>query len=193
MKSYNSNPTAIKTDRIERAVELIQSGATFEHKAGVWKVYTDRQNIPYTVANNQCDCFDFTETLKGESFCKHLWAVVGAAVAMMIHDLRQAKNKAELDAVVTTYKTAIASAPAAYVAIARSEYRKQRDSFKAADSQRRGGLQSAPRRLRCAESSRVRAGHRLPPECRLRGRSRGTIASHFAFRMPPVWDTIRTQ
>lgn len=137
MKPYNSTQTTIKTDRIERAVRLIESGATFEHKQGVWRVFTDRQNIPYTVADNKCDCFDFTETLQGQSPCKHIWAVIGAAVAMMIHDLRQATNQTALDGVVATYKDSIASAPLAYVRIARAEYARIRDSFKAADVQRR--------------------------------------------------------
>ena len=137
MKSYTSKPTTIKIDRIERAVALINSGATFEHKAGIWKVFTDQQNIPYTVKNNTCDCFDFTKTLQGKAPCKHIWAVIGASVAMMIHDLRQATNQTALDAVVTTYKDSIVSAPQAYVIIARAEYARIRDSFKAADVQRR--------------------------------------------------------
>ncbi len=144
MKSYNStNPTATKTDRIEKAVQLINNGSTFEHKSGVWKVYTDRQNIPYTVENNTCDCFDFTETLKGESPCKHIWSVIGASVAMMIHDLRQAKNRAELDSVVATYREAIKDAPVAYVRVARAEYARLRDAFKAESKERRADEEKA--------------------------------------------------
>ena len=138
MKSYNANSqTTIKTDRLERAVELINSGAIFEHHQGVWRVLTDRFAGGYTVQNGTCDCYDFTENLKGESFCKHLWAVTGAAVAMMIHDMRSAGNQTELDDIVAEYKDAIKSAPAAYLEIARSEYRLRRDAFKAKLEQRR--------------------------------------------------------
>jgi predicted nucleic acid-binding Zn finger protein len=137
MKSYTPTQQNAKLDRIEKAVQLIEAGATFEHKQGVWKVFTDRMNLPYTVENGCCDCYDFTETLKGQSPCKHAWAVVGAAVAMMIHDLRQATNQTALDAVVATYKDAIKSAPDAYVRIARADYARLREGFKAADVQRR--------------------------------------------------------
>ncbi len=138
MKQYTANKqTAIKTDRIERAVELIESGAAFEHRQGVWRVLTDRFAGGYTVQDGTCDCYDFEITLQGQSPCKHIWATFAAAVAMMIHDLRQASNRAELDSVVATYKDGIKDAPAAYVRVARAEYARLRDLFKAADQKRR--------------------------------------------------------
>lgn len=57
MKSYTPTQQNAKLDRIGRAVDLINSGAIFEHHKGVWRVLTDRFAGGYTVGNGTCDCY----------------------------------------------------------------------------------------------------------------------------------------
>jgi SWIM zinc finger len=115
--------TSNQIARIEKAIELIESGAVTPMTGGRYSVRTERMNIQYTVTMTSCDCYDFTETLKGESPCKHMWAAIGATAALSISEIHNAKSVSELESVGRKYADAMKSMHESFVKIARSEYK----------------------------------------------------------------------
>lgn len=111
--------------RIKKAIELIESAAVTPLTNGRYGVRTERMNIQYTVTITGCDCFDFTETLKGESPCKHMWAAIGATAAMLISEIHTAKSITELESVGKKYADAMQNIYEAFKRIARDEYKKR--------------------------------------------------------------------
>jgi predicted nucleic acid-binding Zn finger protein len=117
--------TPNQISRIQKAIELIESGAVTPLTNGRYGVRTERMNIQYTVTITSCDCFDFTETLKGESPCKHIWAAIGAAAAMLISEIHTAQTISELEAVGHRYSDAMQNIHESFKRIAREEYKKR--------------------------------------------------------------------
>lgn len=114
------------TDRIERAAKLIESGYVTPMGEGRWHVQSDAQAMGYRVTlADGCHCHDYTETLKRESPCKHLWAAIGATAALLIHDLRQAATVGELDRIGRLYAEGMKALPEAFVKVARAEYKRR--------------------------------------------------------------------
>ena len=109
--------------RIQKAIELIEFGAVTPLTNGRYGVRTERMNIQYTVTLTSCDCFDFTETLKGESPCKHMWAAIGATAAMLISEIHTAQSVTELESVGRKYADAMKNLHESFVKIARNEYK----------------------------------------------------------------------
>ncbi len=126
-----SKRTQEKIDRIERAARLIEQGRVTAMGESRWHVQSDAQATGYLVTQTECTCFDFTETLKRQEPCKHIWAAVGATAALLIHDLRRASTLAELERVSKGYTVEMRALPAAFVRVARAEYAKKHDSLRA--------------------------------------------------------------
>ena len=105
------------TDRITRAVELIEKGKIYKQDNNTFRVFTERQNVPYTVTLTSCDCEDRAE------ICKHRWAAIGATAALLISEIRQAGSLSALQSIGQQYSDAMKSLPDAFVIIARKEYR----------------------------------------------------------------------
>lgn len=134
MATYTPTTAKGKLDRIERAVQLIEAGSVWTHHRGVYRVFSDRMNNAYTVTPDGCDCFDYTETLKREQPCKHLWAAIGATAALLIHAIRQAQTLDQLEATGKAHAEAMRQLPAAFVNIARAEYRRRFEALTTADN-----------------------------------------------------------
>ena len=115
--------TPNQTSRIKKAIELIESGAVTPMTSGRYGVRTERMNIQYTVTLTGCDCFDFTETLKSEAPCKHMWAAIGATAALLISEIHTAQTVSELESVGRKYADAMKNLHESFVKIARAEYR----------------------------------------------------------------------
>ncbi len=129
MKNLHSNSNQHKTDRIENAIALIENGKVWQQGEGIYRVFTDRFAGAYTVTSTSCDCHDFTETLKGQSACKHIWAAVAADAAMLVHAIRISQTYTDLENLGKAYAQALKALPQAFVEIARSEYRARRDAL----------------------------------------------------------------
>lgn len=116
--------TPNQTTRIKKAIELIESGAVTPMTQGRYSVRTERMNIQYTVTMTGCDCFDFTETLKGEAPCKHMWAAIGATAAMLISEIHKAASLIELESIGRKYADAMQNMHESFKRIARDEYKR---------------------------------------------------------------------
>lgn len=121
--------TPNQTSRIQKAIELIESGAVTPMSNGRYAVRTERMNIQYSVTITGCDCFDFTEVLKGASPCKHMWAAIGATAALLISEIHAAKSITELEATGRKYSDAMANIHESFKRIARDEYKKRHDEL----------------------------------------------------------------
>lgn len=129
MQSYHDRKTRSKTDRIERAARLIEQGKVTPIGEGRWHVQSDAQSTGYIVTPTECTCFDFTETLKCQDPCKHIWAAVGASAALMIHHIRRAQTITELERASKGF-SADTHMPDAFARAARAEYAKRRDALR---------------------------------------------------------------
>jgi hypothetical protein len=134
MIRYTKTTHTNKTDRIEKAINIIESGKVYNHTNGTFRVMTERFAGGYTVTLNSCDCFDFEQRqAEGDNTpCKHQWAAIGATAAMLIGDIRKAVTLAALEATGKQYAEAMATLPEVFVRIARSEYRKRKEALIAA-------------------------------------------------------------
>src|SRR5437870_1973307 len=134
MKPYTKATNTNKTDRIEKAIELIETGKVYSRTNGTFGVLTERFAGGYTVTLTSCDCADFEQSKeKGNlSPCKHQWAAIGATAAMLIGDIRKADSIAALEATGKQYADAMTTLPQVFVNIARSEYRTRHDALTAA-------------------------------------------------------------
>ncbi|MBI3653681.1 MAG: SWIM zinc finger family protein [Acidobacteria bacterium] len=133
MKPYINSTYTNKTDRIEKAVALIEQGKVYSHHNGTFRVLTERFAGGYTVTLTSCDCDDFEQRqAAGDNApCKHQWAAIGATAAMLIADLRKAATLAALEATGKQYARAMTTLPEVFKGIARSEYRKRYDALAA--------------------------------------------------------------
>lgn len=123
MKSINH------VSRIKKAIELIESGAVTPMTDGKWSVRTERMNVQYTVTLTSCDCYDFTETLKGAAPCKHLWAAIGGTSALLISEIHAASSVTELETVGRKYADAMQNIHDAFKRIARDEYKARHNAL----------------------------------------------------------------
>lgn len=119
-----------QVSRIQKAIALIESGAVTPMTNGKWSVATERMNIQYTVTMTACDCYDFTETLKGEAPCKHMWAAIGATAALLISEIHNAASISELEAIGRRYADAMKNMHESFVKIARYEYRARHEALR---------------------------------------------------------------
>lgn len=121
------------TDKISKAIELIETGKIYNQSNGIFRVLTERFAGGYTVTLTSCDCADFEQRLaKGDNEpCKHQWAAIGATAAMLIGDIRKADSLTALQAIGKQYADAMATLPEVFVNIARSEYRMRRAALTA--------------------------------------------------------------
>jgi hypothetical protein len=135
MKRYTKPTNTNKTDRIEKAIALIESGKVYSQGNGAFRVLTERVAGGYTVTLTSCDCADFEQrNAEGDSTpCKHQWAAIGATAAMLIGDIRKAQSITALEATGKQYADAMATLPQVFVNIARSEYRTNKDALTKAD------------------------------------------------------------
>ena len=115
--------TPNQTSRIQKAIALIESGAVTPMSEGCYAVRTERMNIQYTVTLTGCNCFDFTETLKGAAPCKHMWAAIGATAAVLISEIHTAQTITELESVGRKYSDAMQNIHESFKRIAREEYK----------------------------------------------------------------------
>jgi hypothetical protein len=115
------------TDRIAKAIVLIESGKVYSQSNGSFRVLTDRFAGGYTVTLTSCDCADYVQHNEhgADNPCKHQWAAIGATAALLIDGIRKADSIASLEAIGKQYADAMATLPEAFVAIARNEYRKR--------------------------------------------------------------------
>jgi hypothetical protein len=123
----NKGAIKMKTDRIQKAIELIEAGKIWKDKDGTFRVFTDRINNAYTVTPSNCDCADFEQRQVTGDFspspCKHQWAAIGATAAMLIGDIRKADSLNRLQAIGKTYADAMRTLPDVFVNVARKEYK----------------------------------------------------------------------
>ncbi len=131
MTRYTKTTYSHKTDRIEKAIALIETGKVYSHHNGTFRVLTERFAGGYTVTLTSCDCPDFEQrqTVEDSAPCKHQWAAIGATAAMLIGDIRKAESISALVAIGKQYADAIATLPQVFVNIARSEYRTRKDAL----------------------------------------------------------------
>jgi hypothetical protein len=131
MTTYNKTPKAGKTDRIEKAIALIEQGKIYSQGNGTFRVLTERFAGGYTVTLTSCDCADFEQRqAEGNNTpCKHQWAAIGATAAMLIGDIRKAETVAALEATGKQFADAMAALPEVFKKIARSEYRKRKEAL----------------------------------------------------------------
>jgi predicted nucleic acid-binding Zn finger protein len=127
MKPYKMTPAINKTDRVEKAVAIIEQGKVYTHTNGTFRVLTERFAGGYTVTTISCDCDDFTINLKGQEPCKHMWAAIGATAARLIQAIRKAETLKALEATGLHYANAMTTLPDVFVNIARTEYRNRYD------------------------------------------------------------------
>lgn len=132
MKSTTTNrKPQPKTDRIEKAARLIESGKVTAMGEGRWHVQSDVQSTGYIVSlETGCTCHDYVETLSKQESCKHIWAAVGVTAAMLIHGIRGAQTMTELERVSSGYAADNRNIPDAFVRVARAEYAKKRDALR---------------------------------------------------------------
>jgi hypothetical protein len=142
------------TDRIAKAVELIETGKVWKHTDNTFRVLTERFAGGYTVTINTCDCADF-ETRKDTDPipCKHQWAAIGATAAMLIDEIRKAESVAALESIGKQYADAMANLPEAFVKIARNEYRAKHCELIAVKTNTNGGKGSANPAKRTVKAS----------------------------------------
>ncbi len=131
MKPYTKTTNTNKTDRIEKAIALIEQGKVYSQSNGTFRVLTERFNGGYTVTLNSCDCVDFEQrqTVEDSAPGKHQWAAIGATAAMLIGDIRKAASLSALEATGKEYSGAMTALPQVFVNIARSEYRARKDAL----------------------------------------------------------------
>lgn len=124
MKPYTAPTENNKTDRIEKAIAIIEQGRIWQRIEGVFCVFTERMNLPYTVTINSCDCADFEQRQANDPTpCKHQWAAIGSTAALLICDIRKAQSLTTLQAVDKTYADAMSLLPDAFISVARKEYK----------------------------------------------------------------------
>ncbi|MCI0488949.1 MAG: hypothetical protein L0229_20345 [Blastocatellia bacterium] len=121
----------MKPDRIDRAHNLIARGLVTAMGPNCWHVQSDRHNIGYQVTADGCLCYDYTETLKGQSPCKHILASEGATVVEAVVAMRAVSTVDELYRVGQSHADAIRTTPALYQAIARAEFVRLRAALRA--------------------------------------------------------------
>jgi hypothetical protein len=130
MTKYTKTPRTNKTDRIEKAIELIETGKVYSRTDGTFGVLTERFAGGYTVTLTSCDCADFEGRKATDNTpCKHQWAAIGATAAMLIGDIRKAESITVLESAGKQYADAMATMPDAFVEIARTEYRTRKDAL----------------------------------------------------------------
>jgi hypothetical protein len=113
----------LRTDRIQKAIALIEQGKIFKQAEGVYRVFTDRQNVPYTVTAESCDCEDKA------AICKHRWAAIAGDAAILIQAIRECQSIGDLENLGKAYAHGLKSLPEVFVKIARSEYRMKCNTF----------------------------------------------------------------
>ena len=124
MKTYTKSPQTNKSDRIEKAIQLIETGKVYKHTDNTFRVLTERFAGGYTVTLTSCDCADFeSRKATDNSPCKHQWAAIGATAAMLINAIRKAESTTALVTIGKQYADAMATLPEAFVKIARNEYK----------------------------------------------------------------------
>jgi hypothetical protein len=130
------------TDRIAKALELIESGKVYKHTDNTFHVLTERFADSYTVTINSCDCAGFESRKATDSTsCKHQWAAIGATAALLIDAIRKAETLAMLPVIRKQYADAMAIMPDAFVRIAGNEYRARHCEL---NSAKQGGNPAAP-------------------------------------------------
>lgn len=117
--------------RIEKAIEIIESGKVWQHKDGGFRVFTERMTGAYSVSVDSCDCEDFEQrrASKDNGPCKHLWATTGAMAALLVNEIGKAQSLDALRIVGEKYADAIRKLPAAFVSVARLAYRARQDEI----------------------------------------------------------------
>lgn len=131
-------------DRIERALEIIESGKVYSQGNGIFRVLTERFAGGYTVTITSCDCADFEARKEGDlTPCKHQWAAIGATAAMLIDAIRKASSLPSLEAVGKSFADAMANLPEAFIKIARNEYRSRHCELGSKNSNGNGGTKTS--------------------------------------------------
>jgi hypothetical protein len=142
------------TDRIAKAVELIETGKVYKHTDNTFRVLTERFAGGYTVTLTSCDCADFeSRKTTDPTPCKHQWAAIGATAAMLIDEIRKAESVAALESIGKAYADAMANLPEAFVKIARNEYRAKHCELSAIKTNTNSGNGSANPAKRTVKAS----------------------------------------
>jgi hypothetical protein len=111
-----------KTDRIEKAVELIANKHVSPVSEGSFAVYSQSENGHYKVTLISCQCHDFHFNTE---LCKHQWASWGAAAAQLILKIRSAYTYVELEGWASQFADLLCDVPEHFLVVVREEYRKR--------------------------------------------------------------------
>jgi hypothetical protein len=122
-KTYSAHRNfEAKTDRIEKAVELISRKHVSPESEGSFAVYSQSENGHYRVTLVSCECDDFHFNT---DLCKHQWASWGANAAQFIIRIRNSHTIGELEAWAAQFADLLCSVPENFLAVVREEYRKR--------------------------------------------------------------------
>jgi hypothetical protein len=111
-----------KSDRIEKAIELISRKHVSPESEGSFAVYSQSENGHYRVTLVSCECEDFHFNTP---MCKHQWASWGANAAQFIIRIRSAYSLVELEGWAAQFADLLCNVPDNFLAVVREEYRKR--------------------------------------------------------------------
>jgi hypothetical protein len=134
-KTYSAHRNfEAKTDRIEKAVELISRKHVSPESEGAFAVYSQSDNGHYRVTLVSCECDDFHFNT---DICKHQWASWGANAAQFVIRIRNSHTIGELEAWAAQFADLVCSVPDTFLAVVREEYRKRLGVIYQSTSKRR--------------------------------------------------------
>lgn len=116
-RNFGANP-----DRIEKAVQIINSKHIGPESEGAFAVYSQTDNGHYRVTLVSCECHDFHFNT---DLCKHQWASWGANAAQFIVRIRNAQTLGELEAWAAQFADLLCNVPEPFLIVVREEYRKR--------------------------------------------------------------------
>jgi hypothetical protein len=119
-RHYTSRLFDRKTDRIEKAVELIHKKHVSPETDGSFRVYSENEGRNYLVTLVSCECDDFHFNTE---LCKHQWASWGAAAAQLILKIRGSYTFKELEGWASQFADLLCGVPDNFLAVVREEYR----------------------------------------------------------------------
>lgn len=126
LRHYAETITESKSDRIDKAISLIEAGKVHQVSDALWEVEASKRGRSYEVTALACECADFRFRTEP---CKHQWASVGGRAALALRKIWLALDYGALVAVLIEDADGLAATPEEYLADVRCEFRKRAEEL----------------------------------------------------------------